>query len=127
MEAWILFGIVFLWQLPHFHALSWLYREDFGRAGLPLVATRDPGGRRTALHALLFAAALVPLSLAPTAAGMAGPEHAVAAGVLGALFLGLAIGFLARPCETRARALFVGSLVYLPLFWISLLASSPAP
>ena len=123
VEAWILFGIVFLWQLPHFHALSWLYREDFSRAGLPLVATRDPGGRRTALHALVFAAALVPLSLAPTAAGMAGPRHAAFAGILGALFLALAVRFLARPCETRARALFVGSLVYLPLFWISLLAS----
>ena len=127
VEAWILFGIVFLWQLPHFHALSWLYREDFGRAGLPLVATRDPAGRRTALHALLFAAALVPLSLAPTVIGMAGPRHAVAAGLLGTIFVALAIRFLARPCETRARALFVGSLVYLPLFWISLLASSPAP
>ena len=122
VEAWILFGIVFLWQLPHFHALSWLYRDDFARAGLPLVATRDPDGRRTALHALLFTAALVPLSLTPTLIGMTGPEHAAVAGVLGAVFLALAVGFLARRSEARARALFVGSLLYLPLFWLSLLA-----
>lgn len=121
VEAWILFGIVFLWQLPHFHALSWLYRDDFARAGLPLVATRDPDGRRTAMHALLFTAALVPLSLTPTLVGMTGPRHAVVAGGLGALFLALAVRFLARPSKTRARALFAGSLAYLPLFWLSLL------
>ena len=124
VEAWILFGIVFLWQLPHFHALSWLYRDDFGRAGLPLVATRDPDGRRTALQSLLSTAALVPLSLAPAAVGMAGPHHVAAAGLLGVCFLALAVRFLARRSETRARALFLGSLAYLPLFWISLIAGS---
>ena len=121
-EAWILFGIVFLWQLPHFHALSWLYRNDFGRAGLPLVATRDPDGRQTAVQALLFTAALVPLSLTPTLVGMTGPHHVAVAGVLGVVFLALAARFLARRSEARARALFVGSLLYLPLFWVSLLA-----
>ena len=121
-EAGILFGVVFLWQLPHFHALSWLYREDFARAGLPLAATRDPGGREAALQALAFTAALVPLSLTPTLIGMTGPRHAAVAGVLGAAFLALAVRFLARRSEARARALFVGSLAYLPLFWISLLA-----
>ena len=124
VEAWILFGVVFLWQLPHFHALSWLYRDDFGRAGLPLVAVRDPDGRRTALQALLSTAALLPLSLTPALAGMTGPFHAVAAGVLGVALLVLASGFLARRSEARARALFVGSLAYLPLFWASLLAGS---
>lgn len=124
VEAWILFGIVFFWQLPHFHALSWLYRDDFGRAGLPLVATRDPGGRRTALQALLATAVLVPLSLAPAAVGMTGSRHVAVAGLLGALFLALALGFCSRRSGARARALFVGSLVYLPLFWISLIAGS---
>lgn len=124
VEAWILFGIVFFWQLPHFHALSWLYRDDFGRAGLPLVATRDPDGRRTAVQSLLSTAALVPLSLAPAAVGMAGSHHVAAAGLLGVCFLALAIRFLARRSETRARALFLGSLAYLPLFWISLIAGS---
>lgn len=122
VEAWILFGIVFLWQLPHFHALSWLYRDDFARAGLPLVATRDADGRRTAVQALLFAAALVPLSLTPALVGMTGPHHIAVAGFLGVVFVALAARFLARRSEARARALFVGSLLYLPLFWVSLLA-----
>ena len=124
VEAWILFGIVFLWQLPHFHALSWLYRDDFARAGLPLVATRDPDGRGTALQALFATILLVPLSAAPTLVGMTGPHHLAAAGFLGVLFLTLAVRFLARRSEARARALFVGSLAYLPLFWVSLLAGS---
>ena len=123
VEAWLLFGVVFVWQLPHFDALSWLYRDDFGRAGLPLAATRDPDGRRTALHALLCIVVLVPLSLMPALTGMAGPHHAAVAGLLGASFLVLAARFLARRSEARARALFVGSLAYLPLFWVSLLAA----
>lgn len=123
VEAWLLFGVVFVWQLPHFDALSWLYRDDFGRSGLPLAATRDPDGRRTAWHALLCTVVLVPLSLVPALIGMAGPRHAVVAGLLGAAFLVLAVRFLARRSEARARALFVGSLAYLPLFWVSLLAA----
>lgn len=123
-EAWILFAVVFLWQLPHFHALSWLHRSDFTRAGLPLTATRDPDGRRTAAQALLFTVLLVPASLAPAAVGMAGPRHLAMAGALGAAFLALGVRFLMQPSEGRARALFRGSLAWLPLFWISLLAGS---
>lgn len=119
-EAWVLFGIVFLWQLPHFHALSWLHRDDYARAGLPLVATGDPDGRRTAAHAAGYAAALIPMSCAPAWVGLAGPFHLVVAGLLGALLLIPALRFLLRRDERRARALFVASLAYLPLLWISL-------
>ncbi len=122
IEAWVLFGIVFLWQLPHFHALSWLHRDDFRRAGLPLVATRDPDGRRTARHAVAFAAALLPMSLAPAFIGMAGWPYLALASLLGVGFVGLAIGFALSPSSRRARALFRGSLVYLPLLWASLIA-----
>ena len=120
VEAGVLFGIVFLWQLPHFHALSWLYREDYARAGLPLVATGDPDGRRTAAHAAGYAAALVPASLAPAFVGLAGTAHLAVAGLLGALLVIPALRFLQRRDERRARALFVASLAYLPLLWISL-------
>ena len=120
-EAWVLFGIVFLWQLPHFHALSWLYRDDYARAGLPLVATRDPDGRRTSAHAAGYAAALVPVSLAPAAVGLAGPGHLAVAGLLGALLLVPAVRFRLRRDDRRARALFVASLAYLPLLWVSLI------
>ena len=120
MEAWVLFGIVFLWQLPHFHALSWLYRDDYARAGLPLVATADPDGRRTATHAAAYAAALVPMSLAPAFVGLAGPGHFAVAGLLGALLVVPAARFHRRRDDRRARTLFVASLAYLPLLWISL-------
>ena len=123
VEAWVLFGIVFLWQLPHFHALSWLYRDDYSRAGLPLVAVRDPYGRRTARDALLQALALVPVSLIPSFIGLAGTGHVVAATLLGVAFVLLALRFLRRPDDSRARALFTGSLVYLPLLWGSLIAA----
>ena len=120
VEAAVLFGIVFLWQLPHFHALAWLYRDDYARARLPLVATGDPDGRRTAAHAAAYAAALVPMSLAPAAVGLVGPGHLAVAVPLGALLLIPALRFRRKRDDRRARALFVASLAYLPLLWISL-------
>ena len=120
VEAAVLFGIVFLWQLPHFHALAWLHRDDYARAGLPLVTTGDPDGRRTAAHAAAYAAALVPTSLAPALVGLVGPGHLAVAGPLGALLLIPALRFRRQRDDRRARALFVASLAYLPLLWISL-------
>ena len=121
IEALVLFGIVFLWQMPHFHALCWLYRDDYVRAGLPLLAATDPDGRRTARHALGYTAALVPVSLAPAFVGLAGMGYLAVAAVLGLLFVLLATLFLRQPTERRARSLFVGSLVYLPVLWSALL------
>ena len=123
LEAWVLFGIVFFWQIPHFHALSWMHREDFRRAGLPLIATQDEDGRRTARHAAFFSLLLLPVSLIPTAVGLSGKPYLVFAGGLGLGFLFLAIQFMTRPTETHARRLFIGSLVYLPALWSFLLAS----
>jgi len=123
IEAWVLFGIVFLWQLPHFHALSWLYRSDFEKSGLPLIAVQDHDGRRTATHALVFGCALVPVSLTPACVGLAGFPYLMVATVLGTAFLVLAVRFLAERSESRARALFLGSLVYLSLLWVSLVSA----
>ena len=120
VEAAVLFGIVFLWQLPHFHALAWLHRDDYARAGLPLVTTGDPDGRRTAAHAAAYAAALLPMSLAPALVGLVGPGYAAVAGPLGALLLIAALRFRRQRDDRRARALFVASLAYLPLLWIAL-------
>lgn len=121
VDALVLFGIVFFWQLPHFHALCWLYRDDYNRAGLPLLAARDPDGRRTALHALGYAVALVPVSLMPVAVGLAGTGYVAVAAPLGCLFVLLAARFLRQRTEWRARCLFVGSLVYLPVVWGAML------
>lgn len=115
--AWALFGIVFLWQLPHFHALAWMYRDDFRRAGVPLLAVLDSDGRRTAMHALVYTGLLVPVSLMPSLLGVTGRLYAGTAIGLGAAFSILCWRFLERRSVTRARALFLGSLVYLPLLW----------
>ena len=71
-EAWALFAIVFVWQIPHFMAIAWLYRADFSRAGFPLLPVVEPTGRSTARQAVLFSLLLVPLSLVPYFLGMSG-------------------------------------------------------
>ena len=65
-----LFAIVFLWQIPHFMAIAWMYRDDYGKAGFPMLPVIDPDGRRAGTQAVLYAAALVPVSLLPTLAGI---------------------------------------------------------
>lgn len=122
VEAWVLFGIVLLWQLPHFHALSWLYREDFERAGLPVLAVLDESGGRASRHALVYTLALVPVSLTPAAVGLADTTYVIGAFVLNILFILLTVRFVIRPTTVHARAVFRGSLLYLPLLWGLLVA-----
>ncbi len=118
MEAWILFGIVFLWQMPHFLAIAWLHRDDYGKAGFPLLPVVEPDGASTGRQALLYAAALVPVSLATTAVGLTGVAYAVGAGILGIAFTVLAARFAWLRTPQSAKRLFFGSLAYLPLVWI---------
>jgi len=120
--AWSLFALLFVWQLPHFLALAWLYRDDFGRAGLPLLAVTDTTGRRTARHLVVYSVLLLPVSLAPAWLGVAGAGYAAGAGLLGAGLLALACRFAARRTTAEARLLFRATLVYLPLVWLLLLA-----
>jgi heme o synthase len=122
-QAWTLFGIMFLWQLPHFLAIAWLYREDYARAGFPMLPVLEPDGRSTGRQAVLYAAALLPLSLAPTLMGMAGNVYFTGALLLGVAFLALTVRF-ARTRSTRAaRQVFFGSITYLPLLWILMIAN----
>ncbi|HXW08909.1 MAG TPA: heme o synthase [Vicinamibacterales bacterium] len=116
--AWVLFGIVFLWQLPHFLAIAWIFREDYARAGYAMLPVLEPDGRSTARQAVGYAAALLPLSLAPTLVGMAGSVYFAGAFVLSLLFLGLAARFASTRSIPDARRLFFGSILYLPLLWI---------
>jgi protoheme IX farnesyltransferase len=69
-EAWVLFGIMFLWQLPHFLAIAWIFRDDYARAGFPMLSVIEPDGSSTGRQSIVYAAALVPLSLAPTLIGL---------------------------------------------------------
>jgi heme o synthase len=116
--AWVLFGILFLWQLPHFLAIAWIYRDDYARAGFPMLPVIEPDGRSTARQAVVYSAALLPLSLAPTLVGMAGTLYFAGALILTLLFVGLALRFGATRTEPDARRLFFGSITYLPLLWI---------
>jgi protoheme IX farnesyltransferase len=120
--AWVLFGIVFLWQLPHFLAIAWIYREDYARAGFPMLPVIEPDGRSTARQAVMYSLALVPLSLAPTLVGMTGPIYFAGALVLTLLFVGLALKFATTRSIPDARRLFFGSITYLPLLWILMIA-----
>ena len=121
--AWVLFGIVFLWQLPHFLAIAWIYREDYARAGFPMLPVVEPDGRSTGRQATLYCLALLPVSLAPTLVGMTGAVYFAAALVLSLLFLALTLTFARtrEACTTRRR-LFFGSIIYLPLLWVLMIA-----
>ena len=116
-EAWALFAIVFVWQIPHFMAIAWMYRADFGRAGFPLLPVVEPDGRSTARQAVLFSILLVPVSVAPFYLGISGAAYAVGAvaGSLGLLWI--AVSFALSRTDERARRLFLGSIAYLPLLW----------
>ena len=122
VEAWVLFAIVFAWQLPHFHSLAWLYRDDYARAGFKVLAVVDPDGRRTAAESLLWTLVLIGASLLAAAVGLAPPAFAVAAAGVSAAFAVLAIRFVGQRTDARARTLFVGSLIVLPLIWAALVA-----
>jgi protoheme IX farnesyltransferase len=123
LGAWILFGIVFLWQLPHFLAIAWMCREDYARAGFPMLPVIEPDGRSTARQSVIYAAALLPLSLAPTIAGMAGTPYFIGALVLTLAFFALTIRFARTRSNADARAVFFGSITYLPILWVLMISA----
>jgi heme o synthase len=120
--AWALFAIVFVWQIPHFMAIAWLYKEDFQRAGFPLLPVVHPDGRSTGRQAVLFSVLLIPVSLAPYFVHMAGVVYAAGAVLGGAGLLAASVMFMAARTNEHARRLFFGSITYLPLLWILLIA-----
>lgn len=115
VEAWIMFAILFIWQLPHFLAIAWLYREEYGAAGLPMLPVLDPDGSATARQILVGCLVLLPLGLAPTAIGMCGNVYFIAALAAGGLFLAYGVKLAIHRTRANARALFLVSLIYLPL------------
>jgi protoheme IX farnesyltransferase len=120
--AWILFGIVFLWQLPHFLAIAWMYREDYARAGFPMLPVIEPDGRSTARQAVVYTAALLPLALAPTLVGMSGVIYFAGALAITLVFLGMSFRFAATRAVRDARRLFFTSIIYLPILWALMIA-----
>jgi protoheme IX farnesyltransferase len=117
----VLFAIVFLWQIPHFMAIAWLYRDDYRMAGFPMLPVIDPDGRRAGRQAVLYAGALLPVSLLPTLIGLSGPSYFVTAAALGIVLLGLSIRFARSRSDRFARMLFLASIIYLPLIWAAMI------
>ncbi|HEY7192742.1 MAG TPA: heme o synthase [Gemmatimonadales bacterium] len=109
-----LFWILFLWQLPHFLALAWLYREDYRAGGLRMLSVTDEDGRDTGRMALLYAMALLPISLLPTLLGVTGEWYFFGALALGAAYIVAGTGLLVAATPTRAWRLFFVSILYLP-------------
>ncbi|HZL42319.1 MAG TPA: heme o synthase [Verrucomicrobiae bacterium] len=114
-EGWALFAILAFWQLPHFFAIAWIYRDEYAKAGFKMLPVIDPGGKRTGRQAFSHTLGLLPVSLFPFLFKLTGPVYLVSAIVLGLAFLWFALQFARHMTETRARQLFYVSICYLPL------------
>jgi protoheme IX farnesyltransferase len=121
LAAWALFGILFFWQMPHFLAIAWLCREDYARAGFPMLPVLDPGGSWTGRQSVLYGAALVPVSLLPSLLGLTGRIYFGGALALGVAYLGFCLAFASRRSTGGARRLMFASLLYLPAVLIAML------
>jgi heme o synthase len=113
--AWSLFVIVFLWQLPHFFAIAWIYREDYSRAGFRMISSDDSSGERSASQSVFFCILLLVLAGLPAFVGIASYVYEAIELVLGALFVAVAMRFLRLRTASAARLLFIASIAYLPL------------
>jgi protoheme IX farnesyltransferase len=125
VEGLTLFAILLLWQLPHFYAIAWMYKDDYRAAGLLMVSTHDETGSRTGAHAVISALVLLPVSLLPAWIGHAGIFYAVVAAFLSLVFLAAAIRFASHRDRPHARRLFLTSIIYLPLILIALALDIP--
>lgn len=118
LGGWSLFLIMFVWQLPHVLAISWMYREDYGRAGIPVLPVVDVHGAMTGRQAVLWSATLVPISVLPAIAGIATHIYGIGALILGLAQLAITVRFSLQRTHAHARLVFYASIIYLPLLWI---------
>lgn len=114
LAAWVLFGILFFWQMPHFLAIAWLCRDDYREAGFPMLTVSDPEGLRTSRQVLLYGAVLVPVSLMPSLLGLMGTVYFVGALALGLAYFGFGLGFARSRTTPGARWLMLASVLYFP-------------
>ena len=126
LPAWVLFAILFLWQLPHFLAIAWIFRDDYRRGGFPMLPVIDPDGEATGRQVALYCAALVPVSLIPTLLGLAGPVYFFGALVLGLGFLAAGLAMAVHRRKREARRVLLASVTYLPLL-LALLVVDRSP
>jgi protoheme IX farnesyltransferase len=117
LEAWVLFAILFLWQLPHFLAIAWVHRDDYRRAGFRMLSVVDPTGQSTARQMIIYGSALLVTSLFPTVLGVTGSWYFLAALGMGSWLLSPLARFVkdTRHADAGAQRLFLASVGYLPL------------
>ncbi len=113
--AWLLAGVLFLWQIPHFLALAWLYRDDYARGGFRMLSVVDASGRSTGQAAVLYSMALLPVGVLAALGGMTGWGFAAGSLVLTGGLVALALALAAKKSDAVARRLFLATLIYLPL------------
>lgn len=119
--GWVLFGILFAWQIPHFMAIAWSHRHDYAKAGMPMFTVVEPSGRLAAWHALVFCAILLGVSLVPLFTGTGGWLYGIVAVGTGIWFLAKSVRFLHPEGRTQtARKMFLASIVYLPVVLVAL-------
>ena len=119
--GWILAGILFIWQIPHFLALAWMYREDYERGGFKMLPAIDSTGELTARVSVMTSLCLIPLALFMTVTGSTGVLFAIAGSILGAFMTMKSIVFWKKRDDASARRLFFASIIYLPLIIVFML------
>jgi protoheme IX farnesyltransferase len=112
--ALALFAILFVWQFPHFYAIAWMYREDYARGGIRMLAVVEPQGESTRKRIVACSVLLIPISLLPRALGMSGSIYAIAAVAAGLALLCVGVRFRQEWTSARARHVLLASVVYLP-------------
>ncbi len=122
--AWVLGAVLFIWQIPHFLALAWMYREDYARGGYKMLSTVEPTGRLTTLLCVLYSLALIPVCLAMTFLGYAGIAFALISALLGGGLVLLSMRFAKSRSHADARRLFLATILYLPLLSATLVIDS---
>ncbi len=125
VQAWVLFAILFLWQFPHFHAIAWLYREEYERVGIKMLAVVKPTGSALNVEIMTALLLLIPATLAPTFLHMAGKVYLVAAILLNLAFLYFGVQMSRQHDRPRARKLLLASVIYVPLLFAFLVIDNP--
>lgn len=127
LPAWILFGILFLWQFPHFHAIAWMYREDYQRGGIRMLAVVRPDGKALGRRILFTLLLLIPVSISPALIypAMAGRLYLAVSIILGLAFMYFGVRIVMEKTYSRARHLLLASVIYLPMLFAFLILDRP--